>query len=271
MYAVIVENDESQWSDQEGVRYHFPKRYSQLLETGTHVVYYKGRMRDGKYADRRLSAEPHYFGVAAIGKVGADPSSSKGDLFADILGFQRFTRPVLARDQSGRYLEQIPANRQSNYWRDGVRRIDEETYRRILAQTVALRPTTPADPPSTIAGESSPIDELESWQEGSRVYKFVATYERDPRNRRMALAHHGYRCVVCMQTMEELYGEHGVGLIHIHHTVPVSEFDAPRTVDPVAELVPVCPNCHSIIHRKRTATLSIEEARNIYKSRSTSK
>lgn len=73
MPAVIVENDESQWKDETGAIYHFPKRYVRLLHPGQHVVYYKGRLRDPAFASTRLSHDQHYFGVATIGRVYPDP------------------------------------------------------------------------------------------------------------------------------------------------------------------------------------------------------
>jgi predicted HNH restriction endonuclease len=82
MPAVIVENDESQWKDETGTRYHFPKRYLSLLLPGQKVVYYRGRLRTPAFAANRLSADRHYFGIAKIGCVYADPNSSKGDHFA---------------------------------------------------------------------------------------------------------------------------------------------------------------------------------------------
>lgn len=35
MPVVIVENDTSQWDDQTGTVYHFPKRYQKWLAQGT--------------------------------------------------------------------------------------------------------------------------------------------------------------------------------------------------------------------------------------------
>ena len=72
MPAVIVENDTSQWQDETGAVYHFPKRYQAWLAEGTEVIYYKGRIQDKTFASARLSADPHYFGMARIGKVYAD-------------------------------------------------------------------------------------------------------------------------------------------------------------------------------------------------------
>jgi predicted HNH restriction endonuclease len=80
-FAVITENDTSAWMDETGVRYHFPKRYLPILQPGTEIVYYKGRMRDKKFSQERLSPEPHYFGVGKIKAVEIDLVSDKEDYF----------------------------------------------------------------------------------------------------------------------------------------------------------------------------------------------
>ncbi|MFO2295762.1 hypothetical protein QOU42_26405, partial [Pseudomonas aeruginosa] len=94
MPAVIAENDVSIWDDETGAVYHYPRRYSAILKPGVQVVYYKGKLTDKSFADQRLSAQPHYFGIARIGKVYPDPESSKGDLFALIESFQPFEQAV---------------------------------------------------------------------------------------------------------------------------------------------------------------------------------
>lgn len=66
MPAVIVENDESEWKDETGEIYHFPKRYLPILPPGQKVIYYKSRLRNPAYATERFSAEPHYFGIAEM-------------------------------------------------------------------------------------------------------------------------------------------------------------------------------------------------------------
>jgi putative restriction endonuclease len=60
MPAVIVENDESAWDDQTGALYHFPERYLSILQPGERVIYYKGRMRNKRFAPQRLSPDAHY-------------------------------------------------------------------------------------------------------------------------------------------------------------------------------------------------------------------
>ena len=51
--------------------------------------------------------------------------------------------------------------------------------------------------------------------------------------------------------MEQLYGEIGKDYIEVHHIIPVSEYGEERLIDPLEELVPVCPNCHALLHRRK--------------------
>jgi 5-methylcytosine-specific restriction enzyme A len=86
----------------------------------------------------------------------------------------------------------------------------------------------------------------------------IDRYERDPEARRACLDHYGYRCQACKKTMSEIYGNLGDAYIHVHHKVPLSDIREEYQVDPIRDLVPVCPNCHAMLHRSRTV-LSVEE------------
>jgi 5-methylcytosine-specific restriction protein A len=47
----------------------------------------------------------------------------------------------------------------------------------------------------------------------------------------------------------ELYGpDVGGDFIHVHHREPIAEASGEYIVDPVRDLVPVCPNCHYMLH-----------------------
>lgn len=257
-YTVIAENDESQWQDQTGAVYHFPKRYLGMLTPGTRVVYYKGRIKDKQYAVKRLSDQPHYFGIATIGQVYQDKSSSKGDHFALIENYQIFKTAVLAKTDAG-YYETIPENRQSNYWRDGVRAINQQDYDAIIAAAQFASVNTPATPQVQPDNETDE-ESLVSGVEGQMRMKYVPFYERNPKLKEQAKQIHGTTCCICDFNFGEFYGEYGEGFIHIHHLVPISEGEGQeKTVNPATDLVPVCPNCHSIIHRKKNRTLSIAE------------
>ncbi|WP_082507349.1 MULTISPECIES: HNH endonuclease [unclassified Duganella] len=48
--------------------------------------------------------------------------------------------------------------------------------------------------------------------------------------------------------------------IHVHHLKPLAEIKESYVVDPIQDLVPLCPNCHAMIHRSDPA-LSVETLR----------
>lgn len=112
-----------------------------------------------------------------------------------------------------------------------------------------------------------PATEFIEGKERSRVQTYV---ERNPRLRAEALRQHGTRCAACGFDFGEKYGRLGEGYIEIHHLFPVSEYGGERKVNPITDLVPLCSNCHRMIHKPETA-LSIEELKWIIAGGETSK
>jgi hypothetical protein len=99
-----------------------------------------------------------------------------------------------------------------------------------------------------------------SYIEGSSRQALVNAYERSAAARKKCIDHHGSVCRVCSIDFKRVYGEIGAGFIHVHHTKPLSTIGSSYEVDPIQDLVPVCPNCHAMLHR-REPPLSIEELR----------
>ena len=95
------------------------------------------------------------------------------------------------------------------------------------------------------------VDEKEVLLEGASKTISVNTYERNPVARAKCLAHHGYKCAVCSFDFEEFYGSIGHNFIHVHHVVPLSEIGRKYVLNPIEDLVPICPNCHAMIHKTR--------------------
>lgn len=261
MPVVITENDISQWEDETGSAYHFPKRYLGLLAQGTEVIYYKGRLKDKAFASTRLSRAPHYFGIARIGNVQPDPRDNKGNFFARIEDFIPFERAVPAKI-NGEYFETIPSNLVNNYWRISARRISQEGYDAILKHTTLLsaQATALRDPDE---------DQLifESAEEGSPINYFGTRYERRKDLRMKAIAFHGLECKACGFDFEKAYGEHAKGFIHVHHVVPISDYGGEKAVNPEIDLITLCANCHAVVHRKRDMTLSIDELKRMVRGR----
>lgn len=97
--------------------------------------------------------------------------------------------------------------------------------------------------------------------EGSVSKVLVNRYERDREARELCVEHYGPKCQVCGIDFESVYGDLGKGFIHVHHRKPISEIGESYKVNPIEDLVPICPNCHAMIHRYDL--LSIEELRDI--------
>lgn len=100
------------------------------------------------------------------------------------------------------------------------------------------------------------------YSEGQRTQVLVNRYERDRRARDECVRLKGASCCVCGLDFEKTYGLIGKGFIHVHHIVPLHDIGEGYVVDPAKDLVPVCPNCHAIIHR-RNPPLSVEELKGL--------
>jgi hypothetical protein len=109
------------------------------------------------------------------------------------------------------------------------------------------------------------ITETATYVEGNAVQVLVNRYERDPKARQACIVHFGATCVACGFESERAYGEVIAGLIHVHHLRPLATLGPNYEVDPIIDLRPVCPNCHSVIHR-REPPYSIEEVRGLIKT-----
>lgn len=108
--------------------------------------------------------------------------------------------------------------------------------------------------------EGARVPTFEPRLEGAEVLRLLSIHERDPILRSACLAIHGHACVICGCDLGAIYGDIGEGFIHVHHIRPLSGETQGRKTDPGKDLIPVCPNCHAIIHRGGV-TRSPEEVR----------
>lgn len=105
-----------------------------------------------------------------------------------------------------------------------------------------------------------PEEVSQAYYEGAQQTVTVNRYERDLRARLECIKTHGCRCAVCNLDFGELYGEIGKGFIHVHHIVPIHTIGEEYQLDPKTDLVPVCPNCHAMLHRgMKGEARSVEE------------
>jgi len=110
------------------------------------------------------------------------------------------------------------------------------------------------------------VDFPEQYIEGASKTISVNMYERNSDAREKCIAHHGYSCAACGFNFEEVYGSIGERYIHVHHIIPLAEIREEYVIRPIEDLVPVCANCHGIIHRTRPA-LTVEQLKKHLSSR----
>lgn len=108
-------------------------------------------------------------------------------------------------------------------------------------------------------------DIVEDHEEGRILDCHGSKYERNRKARQECLEYYGYTCRVCGFDFEKKYGDIGRNFIEVHHRTEISSYSGEKhKVDYIKDLIPVCSNCHSMLHRTRPA-LSIEELQSILK------
>jgi len=111
------------------------------------------------------------------------------------------------------------------------------------------------------------FDENTTINEGVQVVVQTTVYKRSSKLRDKAIQFYTVdnriKCKSCCFDFEEFYGEYGKGFIEIHHQKPVYQYDgedAELTIEQALEnVIPVCSNCHRMIHRSRNNPLTIEQ------------
>lgn len=101
-------------------------------------------------------------------------------------------------------------------------------------------------------------NDSKKYTEGTPQQISITKYERNPYARKKCLEYYGYICVVCGFDFEKKYGSIAKNYIHVHHLKQISILGQLHQVDPIKDLRPVCPNCHSIIHINQIP-LTLEE------------
>ena len=112
--------DGSQYSDEIGVRYHFPRKYYNLLTLpDIEFIYYEPKKQ----------GQGVYFGYGEVGKVDPDPQNPD-QYFAELSSYRPFDTPVPGVDQEGMTREAPPYYNPQN----AVRQIVSEKFEDICKE-----------------------------------------------------------------------------------------------------------------------------------------
>lgn len=97
------------------------------------------------------------------------------------------------------------------------------------------------------------IDENLKFFEGKSKKVYVNVYERNTAARNKCIDYYGYKCQICEFDFEKRYGKIGRDFIHVHHIIDISVIGTEYELNPISDLIPVCPNCHAMLHKKKPA------------------
>lgn len=103
-----------------------------------------------------------------------------------------------------------------------------------------------------------------TFPEGLRRTVVVNVAERSASARIACLATHGTSCAACGMNFESSYGSQFAGYMHVHHLHPISGAKQESQVNPQTDLVPICPNCHAVVHHGGEVR-SVEEVQELFR------
>lgn len=87
-----------------------------------------------------------------------------------------------------------------------------------------------------------------TFNEGILIEKAISIFERDPTLRKMAILKHGTKCFICGFSFNSFYSNQiANSFIEIHHLNELKNGE--RLTDPEKDLIPLCSNCHRMIHK----------------------
>ena len=113
-----------------------------------------------------------------------------------------------------------------------------------------------------------PEDEI---SEGKLVTTVTKTRKRSAKLREYAFDYYNkigeIKCSACGFDFEERYGNYGKNYIEFHHINPISVYEENGEITNLEEarknLMPLCSNCHKIIHRNN---ITVEQLKEVIKT-----
>lgn len=180
-------------------------------------------------------------------------------------GYRQSREHIRLIEEEGYRLMTFPMQAREETWQDDVipklksftPQLSERTLKRVGNVCYAIDTTFAPLLPEELA---SP----EEYPEGAKRTVTINAYERSPAARAACIAHHGCICAICSFDFALFYGELGREYIHVHHLTPIGKIGREYKIKPKEDLIPICPNCHAMIHRSKSP-LTVDALRKIVK------
>lgn len=213
-------------------------------------------------------------GIAFLEKLGMNESSAHDYVYSysNLIQGKLFTRNtnVYATEY---YLDRIYKENEINGLKNALLSLSQhiDYYEEVSGTSVKKRKEIYHrfyELVKDIYDETIYADEVDSeteYSEGKTKKVLVNSYERNPIARKKCIEHYGLNCQVCDFNFEKKFGELGSDFIHVHHKIDISTIGVEYSVNPITDLIPVCPNCHSMLHKRKPKAYTIEELKGFMK------
>lgn len=143
--------------------------------------------------------------------------------------------------------------------------LESKAFKNLFKRKINLEGTVKNAQPQQEAKVLKFREETEG--ERKHITKEMDVIRRNPQLRQQCIDRYGYQCQCCGMDFAEMYGEElGANFIEVHHLKPISTFETegiPK--DFVKNLVPLCSNCHSMIHHIEQSDHPLRDLREAYK------
>ena len=139
----------------------------------------------------------------------------------------------------------------------------KELFKKKRPSADKPKATNPAEPAKPLA----PPFREETEGERKHIVKETDVVRRNPQLRQQCIDRYGYQCQCCGMNFAELYGEElGANFIEVHHLRPISTYEKDGIPENFLEnLVPLCSNCHSMIHHLKNSEHPLSDLREAYR------
>lgn len=136
-----------------------------------------------------------------------------------------------------------------------------DAYIRFYANKLGVDLSSIQTPDNNPDDNPGTDDEERQMVEGRLTEAKILRRQRNRSARLKCLEDSGYTCYVCGFNFEKTYGNIGKNFLEVHHKKPLATYDDEHPI-PQSELVALCSNCHSMVHRKREV-MDVDELKSI--------
>lgn len=175
-------------------------------------------------------------------------------------------RHDMAIDGQMRTEDNAADNRYSLHLKTWSGFLESKAFRNLFKTKIAIE-DLPSDAEPSSPSTSSYREETEG--ERKHILKEMDVIRRNPQLRQKCLDKYGYQCQCCGMDFEETYGkELGANFMEVHHLKMISTYETDGVPkDFLENLVPLCSNCHSMIHHIKDSEHPLRDLREAYRGK----